>query len=148
MIVYIFLFIHSFIHSFICLVIHSIHLFIIILFYLFFHSVVFFLSVGGIQEAWIPGSGVSQHLQHEVVGDIRPLAALCCKLKPEGPTWNTGCLLWHPLTHIAHNSCAARSIAISTQMQSILFLLQENMFSFEVEKERYALKPMNCPGHW
>ena len=25
---------------------------------------------------------------------------------------------------------------------------QENMFSFEVEKEKYALKPMNCPGHW
>ncbi|KNE54819.1 threonine-tRNA ligase [Allomyces macrogynus ATCC 38327] len=24
---------------------------------------------------------------------------------------------------------------------------QENMFSFEVEKEQYALKPMNCPGH-
>lgn len=24
----------------------------------------------------------------------------------------------------------------------------ENMFSFEVEKEIYALKPMNCPGHW
>lgn len=24
----------------------------------------------------------------------------------------------------------------------------ENMFSFEVEKETYALKPMNCPGHW
>ncbi|KAL3866804.1 hypothetical protein ACJMK2_044072 [Sinanodonta woodiana] len=23
----------------------------------------------------------------------------------------------------------------------------ENMFSFEVEKETYALKPMNCPGH-
>jgi len=23
----------------------------------------------------------------------------------------------------------------------------ENMFSFEVEKEKYALKPMNCPGH-
>ncbi|XP_026279601.1 threonine--tRNA ligase 1, cytoplasmic isoform X3 [Frankliniella occidentalis] len=23
----------------------------------------------------------------------------------------------------------------------------ENMFSFEVEKEQYALKPMNCPGH-
>lgn len=21
------------------------------------------------------------------------------------------------------------------------------MFSFEVEKERFALKPMNCPGH-
>ena len=21
------------------------------------------------------------------------------------------------------------------------------MFSFEVEKEKYALKPMNCPGH-
>lgn len=24
---------------------------------------------------------------------------------------------------------------------------QENMFSFEIEKEVYALKPMNCPGH-
>lgn len=24
---------------------------------------------------------------------------------------------------------------------------KENMFSFEVEKESYALKPMNCPGH-
>lgn len=24
---------------------------------------------------------------------------------------------------------------------------QENMFSFEVEKEKFALKPMNCPGH-
>lgn len=24
----------------------------------------------------------------------------------------------------------------------------ENMFSFEVEKETFALKPMNCPGHW
>ncbi|KNE62287.1 hypothetical protein AMAG_18841 [Allomyces macrogynus ATCC 38327] len=24
---------------------------------------------------------------------------------------------------------------------------QENMFAFEVEKEQYALKPMNCPGH-
>jgi threonyl-tRNA synthetase len=23
----------------------------------------------------------------------------------------------------------------------------ENMFQFEVEKEKYALKPMNCPGH-
>lgn len=23
----------------------------------------------------------------------------------------------------------------------------ENMFSFEIEKEKYALKPMNCPGH-
>lgn len=22
------------------------------------------------------------------------------------------------------------------------------MFSFDVEKETYALKPMNCPGHW
>ena len=22
------------------------------------------------------------------------------------------------------------------------------MFKFEVEKETYALKPMNCPGHW
>lgn len=24
---------------------------------------------------------------------------------------------------------------------------QENMFTFEVEKERFGLKPMNCPGH-
>lgn len=24
---------------------------------------------------------------------------------------------------------------------------EENMFSFDVEKEKYALKPMNCPGH-
>lgn len=24
---------------------------------------------------------------------------------------------------------------------------QENMFSFEVEKQKFALKPMNCPGH-
>ena len=23
----------------------------------------------------------------------------------------------------------------------------ENMFSFDIEKEKYALKPMNCPGH-
>lgn len=22
------------------------------------------------------------------------------------------------------------------------------MFQFDVEKETYALKPMNCPGHW
>jgi threonyl-tRNA synthetase len=25
---------------------------------------------------------------------------------------------------------------------------QDNMFSFDVEKEKMALKPMNCPGHW
>jgi len=24
---------------------------------------------------------------------------------------------------------------------------EENMFSFDVEKDKYALKPMNCPGH-
>jgi threonyl-tRNA synthetase len=24
----------------------------------------------------------------------------------------------------------------------------ENLFKFDVEKEAYALKPMNCPGHW
>jgi len=24
---------------------------------------------------------------------------------------------------------------------------KENMFSFEVEKDQFALKPMNCPGH-
>ena len=30
----------------------------------------------------------------------------------------------------------------------ILCMLQENMFQFEIEKEKYGLKPMNCPGHW
>lgn len=29
-----------------------------------------------------------------------------------------------------------------------LFCAQENMFKFDVEKETFALKPMNCPGHW
>ena len=24
---------------------------------------------------------------------------------------------------------------------------EENMFRFEVEKEKFGLKPMNCPGH-
>lgn len=24
----------------------------------------------------------------------------------------------------------------------------ENMFTFEVEKDSFSLKPMNCPGHW
>lgn len=24
---------------------------------------------------------------------------------------------------------------------------EENMFTFEVEKEKFGLKPMNCPGH-
>lgn len=24
----------------------------------------------------------------------------------------------------------------------------ENMFSFPVEDQTFALKPMNCPGHW
>lgn len=24
---------------------------------------------------------------------------------------------------------------------------RENMFSFDVEKQEYGLKPMNCPGH-
>lgn len=24
----------------------------------------------------------------------------------------------------------------------------ENMFTFDVEKDTFALKPMNCPGHW
>ena len=27
-------------------------------------------------------------------------------------------------------------------------LFQDNMFKFEIEKEKYGLKPMNCPGHW
>lgn len=25
---------------------------------------------------------------------------------------------------------------------------EANMFSFRVENETFALKPMNCPGHW
>lgn len=24
----------------------------------------------------------------------------------------------------------------------------DNMFSFSVEEDVFALKPMNCPGHW
>lgn len=24
----------------------------------------------------------------------------------------------------------------------------DNMFSFAVEEDVFALKPMNCPGHW
>lgn len=24
----------------------------------------------------------------------------------------------------------------------------ENMFTFDIEKDTFALKPMNCPGHW
>lgn len=24
----------------------------------------------------------------------------------------------------------------------------DNMFSFPVEEDIFALKPMNCPGHW
>ena len=30
----------------------------------------------------------------------------------------------------------------------LLFGFQENMFSFETEGDKFALKPMNCPGHW
>ena len=30
----------------------------------------------------------------------------------------------------------------------ILLIMQDNMFQIEVEKERFGLKPMNCPGHW
>lgn len=29
-----------------------------------------------------------------------------------------------------------------------MFVFQENMFFFEVEKERYVLKFMNCLGYW
>ena len=25
---------------------------------------------------------------------------------------------------------------------------QDNLFTFQVEKETFGLKPMNCPGHW
>ena len=33
---------------------------------------------------------------------------------------------------------------------SLCFILcfQDGMFKFEIEKEKYGLKPMNCPGHW
>jgi len=27
-------------------------------------------------------------------------------------------------------------------------VFQDNLFHFDVEKEVYGLKPMNCPGHW
>lgn len=28
------------------------------------------------------------------------------------------------------------------------FTQQDDMFTFEVEKEQFAMKPMNCPSHW
>ncbi|CAH1997179.1 unnamed protein product [Acanthoscelides obtectus] len=40
--------------------------------------------------------------------------------------------LWQTSGHWAHYST---------------MYFQENMFSFDVEKDKFALKPMNCPGH-
>jgi hypothetical protein len=39
--------------------------------------------------------------------------------------------------------CSGMLQRIKTPNESIYLLL----FSFEVEKEEFALKPMNCPGH-
>lgn len=63
------------------------------------------------------------------MGNIRPLATLLSK------DYTTCSLILLLLIAAAFFNVAA-------------FICQENMFSFEVEKERYALKPMNCPGHW
>jgi len=30
----------------------------------------------------------------------------------------------------------------------VVVIVQENMFQIDVEKEKFALKAMNCPGHW
>uniref|UniRef100_A0A8C0VEQ0 threonine--tRNA ligase n=1 Tax=Cyanistes caeruleus TaxID=156563 RepID=A0A8C0VEQ0_CYACU len=34
-----------------------------------------------------------------------------------------------------------------SHLLNVAFHYSENMFSFEIEKETFALKPMNCPGH-
>jgi len=63
------------------------------------------------------------------VGNIRPLEALLSK-----DHW----------IYVA----GFTGIFFNQDFNIAVFVFQENMFSFEVEKERYALKPMNCPGHW
>ena len=66
------------------------------------------------------------------MGNIRPLAALL------GKDYRT-------FDDVAVFIC---SCILSSFFNMAVVVFQENMFSFEVEKERYALKPMNCPGHW
>ena len=66
------------------------------------------------------------------MGNIRSLAALLSKDNRK-------------LVIVAAFIC---NCLLSRIFNITVFVFQENMFSFEVEKERYALKPMNCPGHW
>ena len=90
------------------------------------------MSSGGIQQAGLPRSYLSKHLQHQAMGNIRSLAALLSKD-------------YRNFIDVTAFSC---SCLLSRIFNITVFVFQENMFSFEVEKERYALKPMNCPGHW
>ena len=63
--------------------------------------------------------------------------------------------LWMTSGHWEHYSVSifrSRFYQLKNEFNFIIFYLfvcfqQENMFQFEVEKEKYALKPMNCPGH-
>lgn len=77
------------------------------------------LHQGAVPETRVPGSCHSQHLQCQAMADFRALGALCRK------------------HYVSIKNLIARTLC-----------LQENMFSFEVEKDTFALKPMNCPGHW
>lgn len=56
-------------------------------------------------------------------------------------------------------TCNFYPLEVVTNVESCEFMInlndfhmfvfvQENMFQFDCEKEKYALKPMNCPGHW
>ncbi len=76
----------------------------------------------GVPKAGLPGGGVPEHLQFQTVEDLGTLGPLCCEL------------YCHDITITSSLSCSSS--------------YQEHMFQFEVEKETYALKPMNCPGHW
>lgn len=100
--------------------------------YKFWRFKQFFLLSGGIQQARIPRSYFPKHLQHQAMGNIGSLAALRSKD-------------YRKFIDVAAFICIC---LLSGIFNINVFVFQENMFSFEVEKERYALKPMNCPGHW
>ena len=41
-----------------------------------------------------------------------------------------------------------RAVQSADVTPSFNFTSQDDMFTFEVEKEDWAMKPMNCPSHW
>lgn len=70
------------------------------------------------------GAGSSCHLQLDLVRTL--LLVLVTLLQVVSPNiYNFD--LWKTSGHADH--------------------YRENMFSFDVEKQEYGLKPMNCPGH-